>query len=58
MGKVALAVIVSLWVIPISMLVNHIVPEPYMVSKVFECWRDDWLWMFMYELRKLACLTI
>ncbi|KAI9124776.1 hypothetical protein K1719_004103 [Acacia pycnantha] len=30
MGKIALAVIVSLWVIPISILVNHFVPEPYM----------------------------
>ncbi|XP_030975671.1 dol-P-Glc:Glc(2)Man(9)GlcNAc(2)-PP-Dol alpha-1,2-glucosyltransferase-like isoform X3 [Quercus lobata] len=30
MGKVAVAVIVSLWVISISILVNHIVPEPYM----------------------------
>ncbi|OVA06260.1 Glucosyltransferase Alg10 [Macleaya cordata] len=30
MGRVAVAVIVSLWVIPISLMVNHIVPEPYM----------------------------
>ncbi|XP_075652892.1 dol-P-Glc:Glc(2)Man(9)GlcNAc(2)-PP-Dol alpha-1,2-glucosyltransferase-like isoform X4 [Castanea sativa] len=30
MGKVAVAVIVSLWVISLSILVNHIVPEPYM----------------------------
>ncbi|KAG2690543.1 hypothetical protein I3760_09G191800 [Carya illinoinensis] len=30
MGRIAVAVIVSLWVIPISILVNHIVPEPYM----------------------------
>ena len=32
MGKVAVAVIVSLWVISVSILVNRIVPEPYMVS--------------------------
>ncbi|XP_050261705.1 dol-P-Glc:Glc(2)Man(9)GlcNAc(2)-PP-Dol alpha-1,2-glucosyltransferase-like isoform X3 [Quercus robur] len=30
MGKVAVAVIVSLWVISVSILVNRIVPEPYM----------------------------
>ncbi|XP_028783489.1 dol-P-Glc:Glc(2)Man(9)GlcNAc(2)-PP-Dol alpha-1,2-glucosyltransferase isoform X1 [Neltuma alba] len=30
MGKIALAVIVSLWVIPIFILVNRTVPEPYM----------------------------
>ncbi|XP_010250319.1 PREDICTED: dol-P-Glc:Glc(2)Man(9)GlcNAc(2)-PP-Dol alpha-1,2-glucosyltransferase isoform X2 [Nelumbo nucifera] len=30
MGRVAVAVIVSLWVIPITLMVNHIVPEPYM----------------------------
>ncbi|CAK9185296.1 unnamed protein product [Ilex paraguariensis] len=30
MGRIAVAVIVSSWVIPISILVNHIVPEPYM----------------------------
>ncbi|XP_050381341.1 dol-P-Glc:Glc(2)Man(9)GlcNAc(2)-PP-Dol alpha-1,2-glucosyltransferase [Argentina anserina] len=30
MGRIAVAMIVSLWVIPISILVNHIVPEPYM----------------------------
>ncbi|KAM1352967.1 hypothetical protein TB2_032207 [Malus domestica] len=30
MGRIAVATIVSLWVIPISILVNHIVPEPYM----------------------------
>lgn len=41
MGKIALAVIVSMWAIPISILVNHIVPEPYMVSKVFETLRDE-----------------
>lgn len=32
MGRVEVAVIVSLWVIPISILVNRIVPDPYMVS--------------------------
>ncbi|RDX94226.1 Dol-P-Glc:Glc(2)Man(9)GlcNAc(2)-PP-Dol alpha-1,2-glucosyltransferase [Mucuna pruriens] len=31
MGKIALAVIVSLWVIPTTIMVNHIVPEPYMI---------------------------
>ncbi|VVB12944.1 unnamed protein product [Arabis nemorensis] len=30
MGKLAVAVITSLWVIPMSIIVNHIVPEPYM----------------------------
>lgn len=30
MGKVAVAAIVSLWVIPISILLNHVVPHPYM----------------------------
>ncbi|PSR98278.1 Dol-P-Glc:Glc(2)Man(9)GlcNAc(2)-PP-Dol alpha-1,2-glucosyltransferase [Actinidia chinensis var. chinensis] len=30
MGRIAVAVIVSSWVIPISVLVNRIVPEPYM----------------------------
>lgn len=35
MGKIALAVIVSLWVIPTTVMVNHIVPEPYMVRKKF-----------------------
>ncbi|RZB52533.1 Dol-P-Glc:Glc(2)Man(9)GlcNAc(2)-PP-Dol alpha-1,2-glucosyltransferase isoform D [Glycine soja] len=30
MGKIALAVIVSLWVIPTTVMVNRIVPEPYM----------------------------
>ncbi|XVE76362.1 hypothetical protein DITRI_Ditri12bG0166200 [Diplodiscus trichospermus] len=30
MGKIAVAAIVSAWVIPISILVNRIVPDPYM----------------------------
>lgn len=30
MGRLALAVIVSSWVIPITIIINHIVPEPYM----------------------------
>ncbi|CAE6085553.1 unnamed protein product [Arabidopsis arenosa] len=30
MGKLAVAAITSLWVIPMSIIVNHIVPEPYM----------------------------
>ncbi|XP_027352245.1 dol-P-Glc:Glc(2)Man(9)GlcNAc(2)-PP-Dol alpha-1,2-glucosyltransferase isoform X2 [Abrus precatorius] len=30
MGKIALATIVSLWVIPTTIMVNRIVPEPYM----------------------------
>ncbi|PQQ06855.1 dol-P-Glc:Glc(2)Man(9)GlcNAc(2)-PP-Dol alpha-1 2-glucosyltransferase isoform X1 [Prunus yedoensis var. nudiflora] len=30
MGRIAVAAIVSLWVVPISILVNQIVPEPYM----------------------------
>ncbi|XP_057971408.1 dol-P-Glc:Glc(2)Man(9)GlcNAc(2)-PP-Dol alpha-1,2-glucosyltransferase isoform X3 [Malania oleifera] len=30
MGRIAVAALVSLWVIPISILVNHIVPDPYM----------------------------
>lgn len=32
MGRIAVAAIVTLWVVPISVLVNHIVPEPYMVK--------------------------
>lgn len=31
MGRIAVAAIVSFWVIPISILVNRVVPEPYMV---------------------------
>ncbi|KAI4356470.1 hypothetical protein L6164_000492 [Bauhinia variegata] len=30
MGKIIVALIVSLWIFPITMLVNRIVPEPYM----------------------------
>ncbi|KAK6244875.1 hypothetical protein QUC31_011284 [Theobroma cacao] len=30
MGRIAVAAIVSVWVIPISILVNRIVPDPYM----------------------------
>ncbi|XWS55667.1 hypothetical protein CRYUN_Cryun09bG0020700 [Craigia yunnanensis] len=30
MGKIAVAAIVSVWLIPISILVNRIVPDPYM----------------------------
>ncbi|KAL2541920.1 DIE2/ALG10 family [Abeliophyllum distichum] len=30
MGRIAVAVIVISWVIPISILVNRVVPEPYM----------------------------
>lgn len=30
MGRIAVAMIVSLWVIPVSIVVNRIVPEPYM----------------------------
>lgn len=30
MGRIAVAAIVSFWVIPISILVNRVVPEPYM----------------------------
>ncbi|ESQ40154.1 hypothetical protein EUTSA_v10013300mg [Eutrema salsugineum] len=30
MGKLAVAAITSLWVVPMSIIVNHIVPEPYM----------------------------
>ena len=33
MGKIAVAAIVSVWVIPISILVNRIVPDPYMVRE-------------------------
>ncbi|KAM4088377.1 hypothetical protein ACJW30_07G065800 [Castanea mollissima] len=33
MGKVAVAVIVSLWIISVSILVNRIVPEPYMAQQ-------------------------
>ncbi|XP_071698501.1 dol-P-Glc:Glc(2)Man(9)GlcNAc(2)-PP-Dol alpha-1,2-glucosyltransferase-like [Rutidosis leptorrhynchoides] len=30
MGRITVALIVSSWIIPLSILVNHIVPEPYM----------------------------
>lgn len=30
MGRITVALVVSSWVIPISILVNHIVPQPYM----------------------------
>lgn len=30
MGRLAVAAIVSLWVVPISILVNRILPDPYM----------------------------
>lgn len=30
MGRIVVAAIVSLWVVPISILVNRIVPDPYM----------------------------
>lgn len=32
MGRIAVAAIVSSWVVPISILVNRIVSEPYMVK--------------------------
>lgn len=35
MGKLALAAIVSSWIVPITIMVNHIVREPYMVRKKF-----------------------
>lgn len=34
MGRVAVAVIVSLWVVPMSILVNRVVPEPFMVNEL------------------------
>lgn len=33
MGKIALETTVSLWVIAIAILVNRIVPKPYMVKE-------------------------
>lgn len=30
MGKIGVAVIVSSWVLAVSILLNHIVPQPYM----------------------------
>lgn len=36
MGRLAVAAIVSMWVIPVSFLVNSIVPEPYMV-RIITC---------------------
>ncbi|XP_068646077.1 dol-P-Glc:Glc(2)Man(9)GlcNAc(2)-PP-Dol alpha-1,2-glucosyltransferase isoform X2 [Aristolochia californica] len=30
MGRLAVALVVSLWVIPISIMVNHVIPDPYM----------------------------
>jgi len=45
MGKLAVAAITSLWVIPMSIIVNHIVPEPYMVKKnLFRTWVPLSLW--------------
>jgi len=41
MGKIALAAIMSLCVIPASIMVNRIVPEPYMVRKSLLTWRTD-----------------
>ncbi|KAF8395116.1 hypothetical protein HHK36_019057 [Tetracentron sinense] len=35
MGRIAIAVTVSLWVIPISIMVDLIVPEPYMATSSF-----------------------
>lgn len=32
MGRIAVAAVVSLWVIPISVLVDRVVPDPYMVA--------------------------
>lgn len=58
MGKIALAVIVSLWVIPISVLLNHIVPEPYMVSKSFPKF-GKWTFVItdIYECFEEICLS-
>lgn len=34
MGRMMVAAIVSIWVIPMSILVNRIVPDPYMVKRL------------------------
>uniref|UniRef100_A0A2P2KJG5 Dol-P-Glc:Glc(2)Man(9)GlcNAc(2)-PP-Dol alpha-1,2-glucosyltransferase n=1 Tax=Rhizophora mucronata TaxID=61149 RepID=A0A2P2KJG5_RHIMU len=71
MGRVAVAVIVSLWVIPVSILVNRIVPDPYM-DEVFHipqaqqyCKGRFWSWdpmittppgLYYLSLAHVACL--
>ena len=44
MGRITVAVLVGLWVIPISIIVNRIVPHPYMVCN--------------YWLRRLSALCV
>lgn len=52
MGKIALAAIVSfLWVIPTTLVVNHIVPEPYMVRKNLLNRRTDSSWYLNWYLK-------
>ncbi|XP_012091633.1 dol-P-Glc:Glc(2)Man(9)GlcNAc(2)-PP-Dol alpha-1,2-glucosyltransferase isoform X2 [Jatropha curcas] len=71
MGRLAIAVIVSLWVIPTSILVNRIVPEPYM-DEIFHipqaqqyCKGNFWSWdpmittppgLYYLSLAHVACL--
>ncbi|KAJ4842680.1 hypothetical protein Tsubulata_014902 [Turnera subulata] len=71
MGRVAVALTVSLWVIPISILVNRIVPDPYM-DEIFHipqaqqyCRGNFWSWdpmittppgLYYISLGHIACL--
>ncbi|KAI4364147.1 hypothetical protein MLD38_020277 [Melastoma candidum] len=50
MGRLTVAAIVSIWVVPISILVNRVVPDPYM-DEIFHipqaqkyCHGDLWSW--------------
>ena len=58
MGKIALAVIVSLWVIPTTVMVNHIVPEPYMVRKKFIKLGNRQLLILKLILKKISLYSI
>ena len=58
MGKIALAVIVSLWVIPTTVMVNRIVPEPYMVRKKFIKLGNRQLLILKLILKKISLYSI
>jgi len=55
MGKLALAAIVSSWVVPITIMVNHAVPEPYMVrTHLLTSWTwTDTFWYLKWQWRTL-----
>lgn len=58
MGKIALAAIMSLCVIPASIMVNRIVPEPYMVRKSLLNWRTDSCWYLDWYQRNLPSFNM